>query len=260
MIRLPAIMVAPNGARRMPSDHPAIPITISDTVATAKACYEAGAGGIHGHVRNDRGRHVLDAGLYRELIAELAREVPDMVVQITTEAVGIFSPDQQIAVVRAVRPAAVSVALREMAPGDDDTAKAADFYHWAHDEGIAVQHILYAGDEVERFARLVSAGMIPAQDQELLFVLGRYSADMESDPSYLSPFLEAYYATGLRETCEWMVCAFGRRETLCLRAALSRGGKVRVGFENNFFNDDGSIAADNGERVREIVACRAAAG
>ena len=40
--KLPKLMVAPNGARPMKKDHPAVPVTISETVKTAKACYEAG--------------------------------------------------------------------------------------------------------------------------------------------------------------------------------------------------------------------------
>ena len=70
---LPEIMVAPNGARRTTADHPALPVTIPQTVATARACFEAGAGGIHAHVRDAEQAHVLDAGLYSDLVAELAR-------------------------------------------------------------------------------------------------------------------------------------------------------------------------------------------
>ena len=58
---LPSIMVAPNGARKTTSDHPAIPVTIEQTAMTAKACFDAGAGAIHFHVRDTDQKHVLDA-------------------------------------------------------------------------------------------------------------------------------------------------------------------------------------------------------
>ncbi|MEF9602808.1 3-keto-5-aminohexanoate cleavage protein, partial [Paracoccus sp. PXZ] len=87
--------------------------------ACARECHAAGAGGIHAHVRDAEGRHVLDAGLYAELIAELARAVPEMAVQITTEAVGRYSPAEQRALVARLRPAAVSVALREITAEPD---------------------------------------------------------------------------------------------------------------------------------------------
>ena len=76
--KLPRLMVAPNGARKVKKDHPAVPLTISETVATAKSCYEAGAGAIHLHVRDKDGQHVLDAGLYKEALNELEHQVPKM--------------------------------------------------------------------------------------------------------------------------------------------------------------------------------------
>ncbi|MEM8916119.1 MAG: 3-keto-5-aminohexanoate cleavage protein, partial [Pseudomonadota bacterium] len=117
---LPTLMVAPNGARRTKADHPALPVTIPEIVATAKACFEAGADGLHAHVRDGDQRHVLDAGLYRELLSELSAQVPDLAVQITTEAVGQYSPPEQRAVVREVMPKAVSVALSEMLSDGDE--------------------------------------------------------------------------------------------------------------------------------------------
>jgi 3-keto-5-aminohexanoate cleavage enzyme len=250
---LPDIMVAPNGARRTTADHPALPVTIPQIVETAKACFAAGAGGIHAHVRDAEQAHVLDAGLYRELTEELARIVPGMAVQITTEAVGRYSPEEQRAVVRAVMPKMASVALREMIPGAD-TKEAAGFYAWAHEAGIAVQHILYGPDELSRLEQLVADGIVPRGDLQGIFVLGRYAKDQESDPLDLLAFLDILQMSEL--TVDWAVCAFGRGETAGLQAAFSAGGKARVGFENSLWNADGSVAADNAERVRAIAALR----
>ena len=50
--KLPNLMVAPNGARKVKKDHPEVPLTIQETVEVARNCYEAGAGAIHLHVRN----------------------------------------------------------------------------------------------------------------------------------------------------------------------------------------------------------------
>ncbi|MEC8515837.1 MAG: 3-keto-5-aminohexanoate cleavage protein, partial [Pseudomonadota bacterium] len=61
---LPRLMVAPNGARRTKADHPAIPVTIQETVETALACAAVGAQAMHLHVRDADQQHVLDAGLY----------------------------------------------------------------------------------------------------------------------------------------------------------------------------------------------------
>ncbi|MEG4643567.1 3-keto-5-aminohexanoate cleavage protein [Paracoccus sp. APAP_BH8] len=247
---LPRIMVAPNGARRGKADHPALPVTIPEIVGCARACHAAGAGGIHAHVRDAEGRHVLDAGLYAELIAELARAVPDMAVQITTEAVGRYSPAEQRALVARLRPAAVSVALREIT-AEPDARLTRAFFHDCAAAGIAVQHILYAPEEVDRLAALLADGTVPAAGLQILHVLGRYAAGQISQPSELDAPLARQRAAGL--AADWAACAFGPAETACLLAAMRRGGKARIGFENNLLNMDGHPAASNAERVAELV-------
>jgi len=250
---LPLIMVAPNGARRTKADHPALPVSIAETVATAKACFEAGAGALHAHVRDARGAHVLDAGLYRELLAEMRTAVPGMLAQITTEAVGRYSPEEQRALVREVIPDAVSIAIREMIPGDDvDPASA--FYSWLFARGCAVQHIVYDPDDLDRFFDFTAAGVFPGHAHQLLFVLGRYALDQQSVPADLDPFLVKLTDRRGDLVLDWAVCAFGHRETDCLVEAVRRGGKVRIGFENSLWNRDGRLASDNAERVVDLVA------
>ena len=68
-IELPKLMVSPNGSRKMKKDHPAVPLSISEIVNTAKNCYTAGAEAMHFHVRDKNGLHVLDSGLYKEALA-----------------------------------------------------------------------------------------------------------------------------------------------------------------------------------------------
>jgi len=248
--RLPQIMVAPTGARRGPADHPALPITIPQIVAEARACFAAGAGAIHAHVRDVDGLHTLDVGLYRELLAELDNAVPEMVVQITTEAVGQYTPADQRALVRDLLPAHVSIAMREITAGEDEAVSRA-FYHWAHDAGINVQHILYTPNEVQRMRDLVARGVVPAEDLEVIFVLGKYSGARDSDPADLTAYLAE--KTGALEQAGFGVCAFGRRETACLVEAIRAGGNARIGFENNLWNEDGELAASNAARVVELT-------
>ena len=252
------IMVAPNGARRTKQDHPALPMTAAELAETAAACLASGAAAIHVHVRDQAGAHVLDATRYTEAIAAI-RERTDgqMLVQVTTEAVGRYSPSEQMDLVRTLRPAAISVALREILGNGEATASA--FFAWAADEGIAVQHILYDSADLDKFAELYGRGSFGGIAQpRLLFVLGRYAPDQESRPEHLDVFLEGLERHRLGAV--WSVCAFGRSETSALAAALALGGHVRVGFENSLWNPDGRIARDNAERVAVIAGIARTAG
>ena len=247
------IMVAPNGARRMPADHPALPVTIP---AIARACAEVhalGAQAVHVHVRDAKGRHCLDADLYKALTVAIRAEAgPGLIVQATTEAVGQFTPAEQITLVRTLRPEAVSIALKELAPDDGAVPAAAELYGWAHAQGIAVQHILYSVEELDRFLALVAVGAIPGDRHAVLFPLGRYAANQQSRPADLLPFLGRIAACGRADRLDWMVCAFGHGETAALVTAAALEGHCRIGFENSLWNADGSLAADNAARVSDL--------
>jgi uncharacterized protein (DUF849 family) len=86
----------------------------------------------------------------------------------------------------------------------------------------------------------------------VIFPLGRYVVDQESDPAELIPFVARVQGNGGVERFDWWVCAFGASETASLVAAAALGGHCRVGFENSFVNADGSRAASNAERVGDL--------
>lgn len=247
---LPLLMVAPNGATRTRADHPALPVTIPQIVACAVACAEAGADGLHAHVRDSDGRHVLDAGLYAELLAELDRRVPALQVQVTTEAAGRYTPVEQRALVQTLRPAAVSIALREIT-AEADMAVTLRFFAFCAEAGIAVQHILYDAGDVVKLGRLMAQGIVPAAGLKVLHVLGRYVDGQRAEPEDLVAPLQAQ--RGLGVVPDWAVCAFGPQESACLLSALRAGGKARIGFENNLLRPDGRPARDNAEQVADFV-------
>jgi uncharacterized protein (DUF849 family) len=244
------VMVAPNGARRGKVDHPAIPLTPAELALDVAASAAAGAAAVHLHVRDAAGGHSLDPGLYREAVAAVRAACPDIVIQITTEAVGRYAPAEQMATVRALRPGAVSLALRELIPDTAAEAPAGDFLAWMQEAGVAPQVILYAPDEVTRCRELIARGVIPFAAPFLLFVLGRYAADQQSAPEDLDPFVDALGDF----PAPWAVCAFGRREAACAVAAARLGGHVRVGFENNLHLPDGTLAPGNAAIVAATAA------
>lgn len=247
MSDLVIIMVAPNGARKTHKDHPALPVSIEDTVEEAAACYAAGASVLHAHVRGKKEEHVLDVGLYAELIAELNQRVPDMLVQITTEAVGVYTPRQQVDCVKAVVPEMASVALREMTHDYQQKDFARDFYHWCADANVHVQHILYSSEDLQRFRQYRSNGVIPQSQNCVLFVLGRYAVDFQSTPDDLKPFLRQEL-----NDLNWFTCAFGLQEQACVLSGISDGGHARIGFENNLHLANGELAANTSALVIEL--------
>ncbi|MCP4487640.1 MAG: 3-keto-5-aminohexanoate cleavage protein [Gammaproteobacteria bacterium] len=243
------IIVAPNGARKTHHDHPALPVSIEETVIEAAACYAAGATVLHAHVRGKQQQHALDASLYIELITELKQQLPELLVQITTEAVGIYTPSQQIACVKKVLPNMVSTALRELTANFTALELANQFYHWAVDANVHIQHIVYNIEELEKFLQLRDDGVIPEQHCCVLLVLGRYSTDAQSSRDDLKLFLNHDL-----QSFTWFTCAFGKQEQACVMAGIAAGGHARIGFENNFYLDNGEIAPNNAALVTNLKA------
>jgi uncharacterized protein (DUF849 family) len=244
------VSVAPNGARRTKADHPALPISADEIAATAAACREAGAGLIHLHVRDKEGRHTLDGDAYRAAIAAIREAVGvSLIIQATTEAVGMYAPEQQMAMVKDVRPEAVSLALREFIPDPSREKAAADFFAWLARERILPQYILFSAEDAAWFKNLRRRGIVPGDKVFVLYVLGRYTKGQTSSPGDLLPFLAVEGASD----GAWGVCAFGAREGACALAAASLGGHPRVGFENNLWLNDGARAPDNAALVSQVA-------
>ncbi|WP_292019044.1 3-keto-5-aminohexanoate cleavage protein [Maritimibacter sp. UBA3975] len=245
---LPSLMVAPNGASKTRADHPALPVTLDEVTEAARACRAAGADGLHLHLRDGGGGHLLDTGAYREALTHLGEALPDMPVQITTEAAGRYGPGHQKFVALNSGGTLVSAAWREITGEPGATA----FYEQAADAGIAVQHILYDVSDAEGLAQTLPKSLLRDSRLQLIFVLGRYVDGQVSTPDMLHPFTDWMRATDINP--DWMLCAFGQGETACLAEAHRAGGKCRVGFENSLVNADGTTAPDNAARVAEVRA------
>lgn len=247
------LMVAPNGARRQKQDHPELPLSPQELALEAAACYQAGAGALHLHVRDSQGRHSLDAERYREAMAAVAEVAPTMAIQITTESAGIYRPAEQLACLKALRPAAASISVREMAQAPEIAART---YALCEESGTEVQHILYGESCVAQLQAWYQAGVVPAGMRDVIFVLGQFAPPVLARPQDLEQFLPATRAIKLN----WSLCAFGRQERACLLAGIAAGGNARIGFENNVETPDGAALATNAASVSALVKAATAAG
>lgn len=250
------ITVAPNGAYKQPQDHPALPVTPESLAQTAKACHDAGAAMLHLHIRDPQGRHSLDVAGYQEALRVVRAAVgPDMILQVTSEAAKVYQAPQQLAMVQALVPEALSVGLREIDQPEVGEAGLARFFAWLLEHRVMTQVILYDEQDLRRWQALRQQGVVPDGRWFLLFVLGRYTAGQRSTPQDLLPFVQAH-----RTGEPWAMCAFGAGEHACAAAAAALGGHVRVGFENNLLLKTGEVARDNAQLVQQVVDVAAALG
>lgn len=243
------IMSAPNGARRQKADHPALPITPSDMADCAEEIVEAGASILHLHVRDDQNKHSLDVDRYRASIKAIRERVGDkLIIQATSEAVGIYSRHQQMAMVKDLKPEAVSLALREICPSDDELGDTAEFIEWLSKEHIFPQYILYDEQDYARFETYQQQGVFMSDNPFTLFVLGRFpkAADAEHNAQRLKAITKQIDSP-------WAMCGFGSNEKDCVDHAAVNSGHIRVGFENNIHRSDNQLLTNNAEMIRYCV-------
>jgi 3-keto-5-aminohexanoate cleavage enzyme len=251
------IAVAPNGGRRTKADHPALPLSADELARTAAECLERGASMIHLHVRDANGGHSLDPDAYRVVIARICQEVGDrLVIQITSESLGLFTPSEQMAAVVEANPEAVSLSLRELAPEKTDERAFGAFLGKLKQMRIWPQIILYHPHDAERLGAMRKQGLVPFDKLSVLYVLGRFALTRTAIPRDLLPFI----APDMPRFESWSACAFGRREAACVTAAALLGGHARVGFENNIALPNGARAASNAELVGAAVRALEAVG
>lgn len=243
------ITVAPNGAYKQRTDHAALPMTSAELGQTAKQCLDAGAAMVHMHIRDAQGRHSLDVQGYRDAQQAVKAAVGDeLIIQVTSEAARVYQAPEQIAIVTALKPEAVSVGLREVDQPEIGEAGLSRFFGWLAQERVMTQVIVYDVTDLQRWQALRAQGVIPDAPWSLLFVLGRYSVGQTSEPKDLLPFVLAHTGTE-----PWSMCAFGAGEHACATTAVALGGHARVGFENNLLLNNGQIAPDNAALVRQVA-------
>ena len=108
----------------------------------------------------------LDVEAYEAASAAVRDAIGDkLILQATSEAVGMYQPAEQMAMVRGLRPEAVSMAIRELVPDDASERDAAEFFAWLGRENISPQYILYSEDEVRRFMDLRRRSVIPGESR-----------------------------------------------------------------------------------------------
>ncbi|WND02679.1 3-keto-5-aminohexanoate cleavage protein [Temperatibacter marinus] len=222
------IMAAPNGARRQKADHPLIPLSIPEIVRVAEEVNEAGCSMLHLHIRDHKGLHSLDPDIYNEALKAIRVILKDhLILQVTTEAVGQYSKDEQVAVIKSLKPEAVSLALRELCPDDADEKDFAELNRWMQKENVFPQYILYDENDYQRFIGMRNRGLLARANPFVLFVIGRHQNDQQD---------QCLYEQAKKTDLPWTMCGFGAREQKIVGFAAEHSGHVRVGFENNIMH------------------------
>ena len=245
------ITVAPTGAESAKADVPALPTTLAELVATAKACEAAGAAMIHVHLRNDDDASCLDVGRLREAVAALRAET-SLLVQLSTGGAVRDPFAARLAVLEAA-PDSCSLTCGTLNFGDEVFANPWGFivelYRRSQDLGVVPEFELFDLGHAATLRRLLERYGPPYG--------GRVHADLVMGvpggmPGTTAALVAAVAA--LPEGATFSATGVGRTHLPVALGALSAGGHLRVGLEDTLTYARGRPARDNAELVERAAA------
>ena len=238
---------------------PAIPYTPKEIGEEAERAAGAGAAIVHIHARTPDGAPDWSVETFAEIFAEV-RARTDAIINFSTGAVGI-PPEERIAHIRDLRPemAALNMGSMNYAIYSE---KRKVFYHdhvFAnpfHDIQFFLETMNSADvrPEMECFDAghigntrpLIDMGVLepPFQFSLIMGVLG----GIPGTTRHLVDQVD-----GLPDGSHWQVIGIGLNQWPLVAAAITMGGNVRVGLEDNFYTEGGRMAKSNGELVEKAA-------
>jgi uncharacterized protein (DUF849 family) len=239
---------------------PAIPYTPDEIAEEARRSVEAGAAIVHIHARQDDGRPAYDVDTYARIDAAVRERCPDVIINYSTGAVGI-GREARAAHIAALRPDMAALNMGSMNYAIY-SAKHKAFYHdhvFANPFGdilffLEAMNAAGTRPEMECFdtghihntTPLIDMGALrpPYQFSLIMGVLG----GIPGTTKHLVQQVDA-----LPPGAHWQVIGIGARQWPLVAAAVSMGGNVRVGLEDNLYVAPEELARSNGELVAKAA-------
>ncbi len=223
------ITVAPTGAETAKADVPALPVTLDELVAEARACEAAGAGLVHVHVRGADTRPTLDLGRLRATV-EALREATTMVVQLSTGG-AVTDPFEDRLRVLDAEPDSCSLTCGTTNFGDDVFQNPwpfmAELYQRTQAAEVVPEFELFDLGHVAALHRLLDTYGAPYGGQVHCDLVMGVPGGMPGTAAALVAAVQA-----LPAGCSWSATGIGRTSLPVALAALSAGGHLRVGMED----------------------------
>ncbi|WP_028061887.1 3-keto-5-aminohexanoate cleavage protein [Solirubrobacter soli] len=260
---------AMSGALASREQCPAIPYTPAEYAAEARRVVDEGGVMVHLHARKPDGTPSHEIEDFRAITDAIRGEVGDaVIVNYSTGALGV-PVSKRLAYLTELRPEVGALNMGSMNYAKY-SARRKDFVFKAVFEN--------SFDTItELLAGMVAVGIRPEHE---CFDSGHVaSLDPLLDMGVLQPPLQVSFVMGvtggIRPTArnvahmaeqvpdvphQWGVIGISRAQWGLLAAALSLGGNVRVGLEDNFYLPSGEMARSNGELVARAARMAVDAG
>lgn len=242
---------------------PAIPYTPAEYAAEARRIVDAGGVHIHIHARKPDGTPSYEIEDFQAISDAIRAEVGDAaIMNFSTGAMGI-SFEQRAAYLRAVRPEVAALNMGSMNYAKYSSRRKdfvfstvfanpfteiIEFLKVMNELGIKPEHECFDVGHVGSLAPLIDMGVLKTP-LHVDFVMG-VTGGIPPTARNLATMADNLAEVG-GTGHHWGVIGISRVQWTMLAAALSLGGSIRVGLEDNFYLPDGAMARSNGDLIEK---------
>jgi 3-keto-5-aminohexanoate cleavage enzyme len=243
---------------------PAIPYTPEEYAAESRRIVDEGGVMIHIHARRPDGTPSYEVEDFAAITHAIRAEVGDeVIVNFSTGTIGV-PVAKRIAYLRECRPEVAAVNMGSMNYAKYSRSRKAFVFDMVfanpfteiielleamNELGIKPEHECFDVGHVGSLAPLIDMGALhtPLHVDCVMGVVGGIPPTARNLAAMVDNIAPPGSASGSKS--HWGVIGISRDQWMLVGAALSLGGSIRVGLEDNLYLPDGRMASSNGELI-----------
>ena len=241
---------------------PAIPYTPEEYAAEARRAVEEGASMIHIHARTPDGLPSFEIEDFRAITQAIQSEVDDVIINYSTGAIGV-PIEKRVEYLRELRPDVAALNMGSMNyakyskrrkdfvinavfENSFDTIKT--FLTAMVELGIRPEHECFDSGHLANLDPFLDMGLLK-EPLQISCVMG-VNGGIRPTAKNLA-HMASEVPGGADGPNNWGVIGISRDQWMLIAAALSLGGNVRAGLEDNFYLPNGEMARSNGDLIAQ---------
>jgi 3-keto-5-aminohexanoate cleavage enzyme len=237
---------------------PAIPYTPEEYAAEARRIVDEGGVHIHIHARSPDGRPSYEIDDFQAIKDAIVGEVGDAaIINFSTGTIGV-PVQKRVAYLEACRPEVAALNMGSLNYAKYSRSRRDFVFKFVFTNpfeeiielleamrrlGIKPEHECFDVGHVGSLTPLVDMGLLdaPLHADFVMGVVGGVPASARNVAAMADNMPAGDH--------HWGVIGIGREQWMLVAAALTLGGSIRVGLEDNFYLPDGDMARSNGELI-----------
>jgi len=239
---------------------PAIPYTPEEYAGEARRAVDEGCTHIHIHARTPDGVPSYEVSDFRDITEAIRGAVDDVIINYSTGAIGV-PIEKRIEYLRELCPDVAALNMSSMnyakysrkrkdfvfkAVFENSFDTIIEFLTAMNGLGIRAEHECFDSGHVANLDPLIDMGLL-SEPMQISCVMG-VTGGIRPTAKNLA-FMSEQIPGGPDGPNNWGVIGISREQWMLVGAAISLGGNIRVGLEDNFYLPNGEMARSNGDLV-----------